>query len=102
MAASPPTHLCCGATADAAGHPRSCVDTIRSFGRLADGQEVRAYRIGDGDGVCAEILDLGGILARLRVPGEAGPVEVVLGLPAARAYAAAPGLLGLLVVRHGH
>lgn len=78
------------------------MDTIRSFGRLADGQEVRAYRIGDGDGVCAEILDLGGILARLRVPGEAGPVEVVLGLPDARAYDGDPAFLGILVGRYGN
>lgn len=80
----------------------SCVDTIRSFGRLDDGRQVHAYRIGEADGVCAEILDLGGILARLRVPGDTGRVDAVLGLPDARAYFGDPAFLGILVGRYGN
>lgn len=78
------------------------MDRIRSFGRLDDGREVRAHCIGAEGGVCAEILDLGGILARLRVPGEDGPVDVVLGLPDAAAYYADPAFLGILVGRYGN
>ena len=75
---------------------------IRGFGQLHDGRPVRAYTIGDASGVQAEILDLGGILARLRVPGVAGPVDVVLGLPHARAHADDPAFLGMLIGRYGN
>src|SRR5690606_33743965 len=102
MAARRQAPLCCGATADAEDPRRSCVDTIRSFGRLADGREVRAYRIGDQRGASAEILDLGGILARLRVPGVDGPVDAVLRLPHAQAYHDDPAFLGTLVGRYGN
>lgn len=102
MAARRQRHLCCGATADAAEHPGTCVETIRSFGRLADGRDVRAFRIGNVQGIEAEILELGGILSRLRVPGEAGPVDVVLGLPDAQAYGEDPAFLGILVGRYGN
>lgn len=78
------------------------VERIRSFGRLDDGREVQAYRLGGDDGVSAEILDLGGILARLQVPGEGGRVDAVLGLPDARAYFADPAYLGILVGRYGN
>lgn len=75
---------------------------IRNFGRLDDGPAVGAYAIGDPAQVSAEILDLGGILARLRVPGERGAVDVVLGLPDARSYAVDPAYLGQLVGRYGN
>lgn len=78
------------------------VDRIRSFGSLADGRVVRAHGIGQEDGIYAEILDLGGILARLRVPGPDGPVDAVLGLPDARAYYEDPAFLGILVGRYGN
>lgn len=78
------------------------MDRIRSFGRLADGREVHARRIGDAGGICAEILDLGGTLARLRVPGAHGPVDVVLGLHDAQAYRQDPAFLGILVGRYGN
>jgi len=80
---------------------KGCVEKTRLFGRLDDGRAVHAYRLG-GDGVCAEILDLGGILARLSVPGERGTVDAVLGLPDARAYFADPAYLGILVGRYGN
>ncbi len=80
----------------------SCADAVRSFGRLADGREVHVHRIGSADGVRAWILDLGGILARLQVPGADGPVDVVLGLPDAQAYERAPAFLGQLVGRYGN
>lgn len=75
---------------------------IRSFGRRDDGSAVRAWPIGDDDGVSAEVLDLGGILARLRVPGDGGAVDVVLGLPDASTYGRDPAFLGHLVGRYGN
>ena len=39
----------------------------RPFGRLEDGTAVQAFRLGGGHGLSAEILDLGGILARLEL-----------------------------------
>lgn len=75
---------------------------VRGFGRLDDGTEVHAHRLGSDDGLHAEILDLGGILARLRMPVEGRPVDLVLGLPDARAYRADPAYLGILVGRYGN
>lgn len=75
---------------------------IRGFGQLHDGRAVQAYAIGEAAGIHAEILDLGGILARLRVPGERGPVDVVLGLPDAQAHFSDPAFLGMLIGRYGN
>src|SRR5690606_37839230 len=65
---------CCAAGISGAG-----MGGIRGFGRLDDGRAVNAHAIGDPAQLSAEILDLGGILARLRVRGADGPVDVVLG-----------------------
>ncbi|GAB2493312.1 galactose mutarotase [Pseudoxanthomonas sangjuensis] len=81
---------------------RSDVALVRSFGRLDDGTQVRACRLGDDDGLQAEILDLGGILARLEIPVEGNRVGLVLGLPDAGAYRADPAYLGILVGRYGN
>jgi len=75
---------------------------VRSFGRLDDGTAVHAYRLGDGVGLQAEVLDLGGILARLELPVEGRCVGLVLGLADARAYRADPAYLGILVGRYGN
>ncbi|MDH5832527.1 galactose mutarotase [Luteimonas sp. M1R5S59] len=78
------------------------MERIRPFGQLDDGRAVHAYRLGGDDGICAEVLDLGGILARLQVPGANGRVDAVLRLPDARAYLADPAYLGILVGRYGN
>lgn len=78
------------------------MERIRPFGQLEDGRTVHACRLGDADGLCAEILDLGGILARLQVPGADGRVDAVLRLPDAQAYFADPAYLGILVGRYGN
>ena len=78
------------------------MERIRPFGQLDDGTAVHAYRRGDGDGLCAEILDLGGILARLQLRVEGRRIDLVLGLADARAYFADPGYLGILVGRYGN
>ncbi|WP_372015218.1 aldose epimerase family protein [Pseudoxanthomonas sp. 10H] len=74
----------------------------RPFGQLDDGTAVRAYRLGDAAGLSAEVLDLGGILARLEFPGAQGRTNLVLGLADARAYQHDPAYLGILVGRYGN
>ena len=73
----------------------------RPFGRLEDGTAVQAFRLGGGHGLSAEILDLGGILARLEFPGAQGRTPLVLGLADAQAYFRDPAYLGILVGRCG-
>lgn len=75
---------------------------VRGFGRLDDGTEVHAYCLGHTDGMQAEVLDLGGILARLEMPFEERQIGLVLGLPDARAYRTDPAYLGILVGRYGN
>lgn len=74
----------------------------RPFGRLEDGRQVHAWRLGGADGLSAEILDLGGILAGLEFTGAQGRTGVVLGLPDAQAYYDDPAYLGILVGRFGN
>lgn len=78
------------------------MEKTRLFGRLDDGRAVHAYRLQGGGGLWAEVLDLGGILARLVVPGAGGPVDAVLRLADAQAYFADPAYLGILVGRYGN
>ncbi len=78
------------------------VEMTRRFGQLDDGRVVHAHRLESDAGVVAEVLDLGGILARLVVPGAAGPVDAVLRLGDARAYFNDPAYLGVLVGRYGN
>ena len=75
---------------------------IRPFGAMEDGTPVHAYRLGDGDGLSAQVLDLGGILATLEFPGAQGRTPLVLGLADARAYQRDPAYLGILVGRHAN
>lgn len=78
------------------------VETTRLFGHLDDGRAVHAYHLHDDGAVSAQVLDLGGILARLTVPGADGPADIVLGLDHARAYFDDPAYLGILVGRYGN
>lgn len=74
----------------------------RPFGQLADGRAVHAHTLGQADGLSAEVLDLGGILARLEFPGAHGRTPLVLGLGDAQAYFDDPAYLGILVGRFGN
>ncbi|WP_374012057.1 aldose epimerase family protein [Pseudoxanthomonas koreensis] len=78
------------------------MEKIWRFGHLDDGRAVHAYRLQGEAGVAADILDLGGVLARLVVPGAGGPVDAILRLADARAYFADPAYLGILVGRYGN
>ena len=74
----------------------------RRFGPLDDGRMVHAWRLGGDGALSAEILDLGGILARLEIEGAQGRTGVVLGLDDAQAYFDDPAYLGILVGRFGN
>src|SRR5690606_41206291 len=75
---------------------------VRPFGKLDDGRAVHAHALDGGGPLRAEVLDLGGILARLWFEGPGGPVPLVLGLADARAYFADPSYLGIVVGRFGN
>lgn len=75
---------------------------VRPFGTLGDGRAVHAHALGSGDGLSAEVLDLGGILARLEFPGAHGRTSLVLGLDDAQACFDDPAYLGIVVGRFGN
>jgi len=74
----------------------------RPFGELDDGRRVHAHLLDGDGGLRAEVLDLGGILARLELQGAQGRVPLVLGLADARAYFADPSYQGIVVGRFGN
>lgn len=75
---------------------------VRNFGQFNDGVQVQACRLDNGCGLRADILNLGGILARLELALAGQRVNLVLGLPDARAYHADPAYLGILVGRYAN
>jgi aldose 1-epimerase len=75
---------------------------VGPFGQLEDGTPVQAWRLGDAAGLSAEILEFGGILAKLEFPGAHGRANLVLGLGDAGAYERDPAYLGILVGRFGN
>ncbi|HZV37155.1 MAG TPA: aldose epimerase family protein [Pseudoxanthomonas sp.] len=75
---------------------------LREVGRLDDGRSVQAIALGSASGLQAEVLDYGGILRRLSVPGSGGRVSVVLGHADLAAYWPNNEYLGILVGRFGN
>ncbi len=76
-----------------------------SFGTLDDGSDVTAYTLGaDERGVQLTVLDLGGTIARVRMPVRDNEfVDVALGLPTAGDYAAPTNpYLGATVGRYAN
>jgi aldose 1-epimerase len=73
----------------------------RDFGTMG-GAQVHAYALDAGSGLVAEVLDQGGILARLELEGAHGRVPLVLGLDRAQAYFDDPAYLGIVVGRYGN
>lgn len=72
----------------------------REFGRIGD-SVIHAITLG-GEGLTAEVLTYGGILRRLQIETERGPVQLVLGLPDLDAYRNDRDYLGVLVGRFGN
>ncbi|HEV7606468.1 MAG TPA: aldose epimerase family protein [Steroidobacteraceae bacterium] len=76
--------------------------TIRSFGRLPDGQEVAVHTLGSEDGLQAEVLTLGGTLRSLSLPVRGKRIPLLLSLPDLPAYLKDTSYLGQLVGRYGN
>lgn len=77
-------------------------DNKFSFGTLADGTPVTAYRLRRG-GIEAVVIDYGAALQALTVPDRSGrKVDVVLGYGSAAEYESRPGNMGATVGRYAN
>ena len=68
------------------------------FARLAD-KEATAFTLQNSDGMLVKILDYGGIITELHVPGRNGSADVVLGFDTLTGYAPNPAYLGAIIGR---
>ncbi len=76
--------------------------TTTKFGKTADGREVLAFTLRDGN-ASATVLNFGGILQSLVVPDKNGtPTDVVLGYNTVQGYEQNGGYLGALIGRFGN
>lgn len=76
--------------------------TSRIFGKTADGREVLAFTLRDGDSY-ATVLDRGGVLQALVVPDQDGTLtDVVCGYNDVAGYERNGGYLGALIGRFGN
>lgn len=76
--------------------------TTSVFGTTADGREVLAFRLQDGNNY-AVILNLGGIIQSIVVPDKEGtPTDVILGYNDVAGYQNNGGFLGALIGRFGN
>ena len=74
----------------------------RVFGKTAEGKEVLAFTIKDGNNE-AVILSLGGIIQSLKLADKSGnPVDVILGYNDVAGYEKNGGYLGALIGRFGN
>jgi aldose 1-epimerase len=74
-----------------------------TFGKLADGREVRIFTLTNTQGLTARILDYGAILAGLDVPDAAGRMaDVALGYDTLPAWLENPPFCGACVGRFGN
>ena len=73
------------------------------FGKTAKGEDVLAFRLQNASGACARILNWGGTIQSVCVPGrDGGLVDTVLGYDAIGEYEKHDGYLGALVGRHAN
>lgn len=78
--------------------------TVRDYGRLPDGRQVREYRLDNGRGLVLTALDWGGIVSGLWLPDAAGRSDnVVLSLAGLDAYLSGAGsYLGVIAGRYAN
>jgi aldose 1-epimerase len=72
--------------------------TTTPFGMLA-GREITAFTLQNSNAMQVMILDLGGIITELHVPGRNGVADVVLGCNTLAGYTPNPAYLGAIVGR---
>ena len=76
------------------------VITKRFFDKTADGRDVSAYILDGGEGVCAHILDFGGIINKLLVTDKDGKeINTVLGYDEIKHYEKTGAYYGALIGR---
>jgi len=74
--------------------------SVRSFGALSTGEEVRAYTITNDGGASCTLLDYGAIVQAICVPNkDGGLTDVVLGYDTAAEYETGHGHLGGMIGR---
>jgi aldose 1-epimerase len=77
--------------------------TVAPFGEMKDGTPVSLYTMNNGKGVTMKVMNYGGIIVSLFVPGKDGtPVDVVLGFDSLSAYEKQNPFFGALVGRYGN
>lgn len=73
------------------------------FGKLADGTEIEAVELANGDGISARVLTLGATLQALSVPDRDGRSDdIVLGYATAAQYLANPQYFGASIGRYAN
>jgi aldose 1-epimerase len=80
------------------------MDKKRLFGKTPDGQEVYLYTLENKNGLKAEIINYGGIIASLYVPDKEGKVDdIVLGFDTFEGYLENPSpYFGAIIGRHAN
>ena len=77
--------------------------TVKDFGKLNDGRKVTAYTMSSASGVEVTVLDLGGIIQSIKMPGKDGTVkDVVCGYDTAQEYMDNGGYNGALIGRYAN
>ena len=77
--------------------------TVRPFGAISTGEEVKAYTITNDDGASCTVLDYGATIQALCVPNkDGGFTDVVLGYDTAAGYENGHGHLGGMIGRVGN
>ncbi len=77
--------------------------SVRTFGQLSTGEEVKIYRLSTESGAYAEVIDYGAILVTLFVKDKEGNLrDVVLGYDNVRSYEENPCFFGAVIGRNGN
>lgn len=77
------------------------IENRKPFGTMPDGTVVEELTLRDADSSCC-ILTYGGAVRALTVPGQDGPVDVVLGFDSLEGYRQQDKFLGALVGRYAN
>ena len=74
-----------------------------TFGVLPDGKEVTRYRLTNDNGLSVAIIDYGGIVTEVNVPGRDGEIaNIVLGFDSIEGYLGPDPYFGALIGRFGN
>ena len=77
--------------------------TVESFGKTADGQQVRIYKLTNANGLKAGVMTYGAIVVSLEAPDKTGKMDdVVLGYDNLDGYLRSSPYFGAIVGRYGN